>query len=185
MKNRVMLLQDVFLLRLHKMERWTLCMHLCLYVLLLASAWCFVRSFSGGAPAFSQGQPLAPPKEGAVHADIAKITKAAGLRQDSIARARASLTASAGRDPFLHEAETAPEESPAVYQEPPAVKIRGLLLGGEVRGALLEIGDASGAEYFQAGASFDEGRGKIIAIDGEGVSWRWEGTVYRTVISSL
>lgn len=172
---------NFFFCRINAMGKRKLYLHLFLVALTIFSAICFARMLQ--TVVFSR-------MERHVHFDseqdvvqwivkISEIEKNEALLLASYERARESAIHSSGKDPFLRLG-SEEIEAEAYVENPPAFRVRGLLVSGARMYASVELNGASLSELLQVGSNFDEGRGKITAISPEGVSWYWGGKQYKT-----
>ncbi len=115
--------------------------------------------------------------------------KALGAKYEAFRRLReqspelVTLSDAIGRSPV---AAVVPPPSPPLASETsvpdfvPTVTIKALVVLGGSTVCTLDIdGEASG-QIFKPGMTFGDGKGKILAIDSKGVSWRWANKNHRT-----
>ena len=62
----------------------------------------------------------------------------------------------------------------------PDVSIKALIVMDSGKAATLNIDGETPGQIFQQGAAFGNGKGKIIGIDSNGVSWTWLNKKHRT-----
>lgn len=62
----------------------------------------------------------------------------------------------------------------------PTLKIRALVVLGGTSICTLDIDDEEPGKIFKPGAIFGKGKGRILSIDSEGVSWQWANKKHRT-----